>query len=141
MLHQDYIMKMLMDLATAVMRTITLQSTQKDPEEAARSLEEAVGQAVALDGGAFLALAPDSIAQIMRVMGSDPGVSEYVARSILLASAYQAEAGNAELATLRRDQARAIAEAYGHDISDMQGGSQTMEPILTEALADFVPES
>ena len=47
MLHQDYIMKMLMDLATAVMRTITLQSTQKDPEEAARSLEEAVGQAVA----------------------------------------------------------------------------------------------
>ena len=78
---------------------------------------------------------------IMQVMGTDPGVSEYVARSILLASAYQAEAGNAELATLRRDQARAIAEAYGHDISDMQGGSQTMEPILTEALADFVPES
>ena len=75
MLHQDYIMKMLMDLATAVMRTITLQSTQKDPEEAARSLEEAVGQAVALDGGAFLALAPDSIAQIMQVMGTDPGVS------------------------------------------------------------------
>ncbi len=140
MLHQDYIVKMLTDLAAAVMRTITRQSTQKDPEEAARSLEAAVGQAVALDGEAFLALAPDSIAQIMQVMGTDPGVSEYVARSVLLASAYQAEAGNRELADLRRSQAQAIADAYGHDISDMEGSSQAMEPRLMDALADYAPE-
>lgn len=140
MLHQDYIVKMLMDLAAAVVRTATRDSSKRDPQEAARFLEQAIGEAVAIDGESFLALTPDSIAQIMQVMGTDPEVSEYVARSILLASAYQAEAGNDEIAALRRSQACAIASAYGHDISDMQGGPETMMPQILETMAAYLPD-
>lgn len=131
MLHQDYIVRMLTELAAAVTRCVLNGDTKRSPEEAAEALEDAVGNAVAIDGAAFLALSPDSIAQIMQVTGTDARVSEYVARSVMLASAYQAEAGNAELANLRREQAYAIASAYGHDISDMDG---TLEEAGTAAL-------
>lgn len=131
MLHQDYIVRMLTELAAAVTRCVLSGDTKRSPEEAAEALEDAVGNAVTIDGAAFLALSPDSIAQIMQVTGTDARVSEYVARSVMLASAYQAQAGNAELANLRREQAYAIANAYGHDISDMDG---TLEEAGTAAL-------
>lgn len=136
MLHQDYIVRMLSELAAAVTRCVLRQENRRTPEESADMLEEAVGNAVAIDGAAFLSLAPDSIAQIMQVTGTDARVSEYVARTIMLASSYLAEAGQPELAALRREQALAIADAYGHDITDMDGSLERAGEAAVSAMAE-----
>ena len=44
-------------------------------------------------------------------------------RSLVLASGYLAEAGDAELAQLRADQARAIADAYDIEASSNEGAA------------------
>lgn len=137
MLHQDYITRMLMELAAAVTRCVLREDPRRTPLESAEALEDAVGNAVAIDGAAFLALAPESIAQIMQVTGTDSRVSEYVARTVMLASAYLTEGGNAELAQVRRAQALAIADAYGHDISDMDGTLEDVGAAATEAMAEY----
>lgn len=136
MLHQDYIVRMLSELAAAVTRCVLRGENKRAPEESAEALEDAVGNAVAIDGAAFLALAPESIAQIMQVTGTDSRVSEYVARTVMLAGAYQAEAGNADLAALRREQALAIAAAYGHDISDMEGTCDEVAAAAAQAMSE-----
>ncbi|WP_165173428.1 MULTISPECIES: hypothetical protein [unclassified Adlercreutzia] len=118
MFEQDYLLRMLMDFAAAIRRSIERAGGQQDPSGAASMLEEAIGSAVDIDGGVLLSLSPESIASILEVSGTDPHVTEYVARSLLLASDYHAQAGEAELAELRRGQALAVAEAYGHDLSE-----------------------
>ncbi len=140
MLHQDYIVRMLTDLAAAIMRAATRETSRQRPEEAARMLDVAVGNAVDLDGETFLSLAPESIAQIMAVTGTDSRVSEYVARSMMLASAYLAEAGDEAMARLRRDQAQAIAGAFGHDLTDMEGSAEAAEEAAVAAVAEYAPE-
>ena len=140
MLHQDYIVRMLSELAAAVARCVLYGKNERTPEEAAEMLEEAVGNAVAIDGEAFLSLAPGTIAQIMQVTGTDPRVSEYVARSVMLASAYLEEAGRTEMAQLRREQALAIAKAYGHDLTDMDGGVDEAGSAALDAMAEHAPE-
>lgn len=137
MLHQDYITRMLMELAAAVTRCVLRAENKRAPLESAELLEEAVGNAVAIDGASFLALAPESIAQIMQVTGTDPRVSEYVARSVMLAAKYLEEAGDTDLAQVRRAQALAIADAYGHDISDMDGSLEDAGSAATEAMAEY----
>ncbi|WP_165054271.1 MULTISPECIES: hypothetical protein [unclassified Adlercreutzia] len=117
MFEQDYLLRMLVDFAAAIRRSIERAGGQQDPSGAARMLEEAIGSAVDIDGGVLLSLSPESIASILEVSGTDPHVTEYVARSLLLASEYHAQAGEAELAELRRGQALAVADAYGHDLS------------------------
>ena len=137
MLQQDYITRMLMELAAAVTRCVLRERGERTPLESADMLEEAVGNAVAIDGAAFLALAPESIAQIMQVTGTDPRVSEYVARTVMLASKYLDEAGDSETAGVRRQQALAIAEAYGHDISDMDGTLDEAGTVAADVMAEY----
>ena len=117
MFEQDYLLRMLMDFAAAIRRSIERAGGQQVPSGAAGMLEEAIGNAVDIDGGVLLSLSPESIASILEVSGTDPHVTEYVARSLLLASDYHAQAGHSELAALRRGQALAIADAYGHDLT------------------------
>ena len=54
----------------------------------------------------------------MQISGVDPRVTEYIARSLLLASGYLREAGEFELAAVREAQARAIAAEYGFELAD-----------------------
>ena len=56
----------------------------------------------------------------MQVSAVDPKVTGYIVRSLVLASGYLAEAGDAELAQLRADQARAIADAYGIEVPSFE---------------------
>lgn len=128
MLTQDYLVRMLVDFAAGIMRSMQRRTEERDPRGAAELLEGAIGQSVDLDGDMLLSLAPDSIASILQVSGTDPAVTGYVARSLMLAASYRAEEGDMALAQLRADQARAIAAAYGHDLSDMQdaGDAETI---------------
>lgn len=67
--------------------------------------------------------------------GVDPRVSEYIARSLLLASGYLAEAGEGDLSALRAEQARALAEAYDLDLPDTPEELATLLDEADAALA------
>lgn len=118
MLEQDYLMRILLQFAEIIRRSWTRADKERDPRRAADMLEDAVGQATDMDGGALLSLSPDSIAAVMKVSGVDPRVTEYIAYSLLLVSGYLREAGEHELADVREQQARAVADAYGIQLPD-----------------------
>lgn len=129
MLTQDYLMRILLQFAEIVRRSWTKARKEHDPRAAADMLEDAVGEATDIDGGVLLSLSPESIASVMQVSGVDPQISGYIARSLLLASAYLNEAGEHALAAVRADQARAIADAYG---LDLPATPEEMESLLAD---------
>ena len=130
MFEQDYLMRLIMDFVAGIHRSMERAEGEGDPAGAARMLESAVGNAVDLDGDALLSLAPESIAAVMQVSGCDPAVTEYVARSLMLAATYYNQAGNADLAELRASQARAVARAWGHPDPGVGLSAQDMRAFL-----------
>ena len=131
MFEQDYLMRLLMQFFQAISRSWGQAKKHEDPEGAAELLEDAIGNATDMDGGILLSLAPDSIAQVMRVSGIDPNVTQFIARSMLLESVYLRQAGNASLAEVRTAQAHAIADEYGFslpaDPSDFESITEGLE--------------
>ena len=100
MLEQDYLMRIFLQFAEILRRSWFKARDERDPKAAADMLENAVGDAVDIDGATLLSLAPESMAGILQVSGTDPRVTEYVARSLMLASAYLREAGEDAVADL-----------------------------------------
>ena len=137
MLEQDYLMRIFLQFAEIIRRSWTKARKEKDPRAAADMLEDAVGEATEIDGGVLLSLSPESIASVMQVSGTDPRVTEYVARSLLLASGYLREANEQALADLRAQQAHAIAEAYGFPLPERP---EDLEELLDD-LHGEVPEA
>ncbi len=131
MFERDYLMNLLMQFFKALMRANELRHEKDDPEAASEMLEAAIQEAVELDGAALLALAPESMAQVMRVSDVDPDVTQFVSRSLLLDSVYLAQAGKDELAALRLGQAHAIAREYGFSLpenpADFDGITEGLE--------------
>lgn len=118
MLEQDYLMRIFLQFAEILRRSWFKAREDRDPKGAADMLEDAVGDATDIDGGTLLSLTPESMAGVLQVSGTDPHVIEYVARSLMLASLYLREANEGQLANLRLEQARALADAYGLDLPD-----------------------
>lgn len=132
MLEQDYLMKLILQFFRGMVRSWELKEEKDDPELAADMLETAIGTATEMDGAVLLSLSPDSIAQVLRVSGTDPNVVEFVARGLLLESVYLSEAGNDELAGVRAAQARALADDYGFELPDDPTDFDAMEEDLDE---------
>lgn len=132
MLEQDYLMRIFLQFAEILRRSWFKARDEHDPKAAADMLENAVGDAVDIDGATLLSLAPESMAAILQVSGTDPRVTEYMARSLMLASVYLREAGEDAVADLRLEQARALADAYGLELPD--------DPSEMAGLLDDVPE-
>ena len=138
MLERDYLMHLLLRFFKAIVRANELVHEKEDPLSAADTLEEAIGNATEIDGAALLSLAPESIAQVMRVTGIDPNVTQFVARSMLLESVYLQEAGNDALAAVRQAQALAIAREYGFQLpADPADFEAITEGLEEAALAGF----
>ena len=117
MCERDYLMNLLAQFAQAIGRAIHKAQHERNPIEAGQMLDEAITAATDIDGSIMLTLAPESISMIMNASGVDPYVVEYIARSMDLAGNYYTEGGSAELGTLRKQQAQAVASAYGIDLS------------------------
>ena len=132
MLEQDYLMKLILQFFRGMVRSWELKEEKDDPELAADMLETAIGAATEMDGAVLLSLSPDSIAQVLRVSGTDPNVVEFVARGLLLEAVYLSEAGNDELAGVRAAQARALADDYGFELPDDPTDFDAMEENLDE---------
>lgn len=140
MLTQDYLVRLLVDFAAGIMRSMQRATNQRDPKGAAEMLEMAVGESVDMDGATLLSLSPDSIATIMQVSGVDPSVTEYIARSLLLAASYYEDAGESASAGLRASQAKAIASAYGHNIDDMLEAEGKAVGEMEKAMESFLSD-
>ena len=137
MLEQDYLMKLILQFFRAMVRSWELKEEKDDPELAADTLEAAIGNATEMDGAVLLSLSPDSIAQVLRVSGTDPNVVEYVARGLLLESVYLAEAGQGGLSDIRAAQAKALADDYGFMLPENPADFDSMAEGLDEmALQD-----
>lgn len=130
-LEQDYLMRIVLQYAEILRRSWFKARGEKDPKGAADMLEAAVGEATDIDGDALLSLAPESMASVLQVSGTDPRVCEYIARSLLLASAYLRDAGQGALADVRLEQARALAATYGMDIPN---SPEEMEALMEEEI-------
>ena len=117
MITEDYLMRMLLNFFKALVDAQSRALNQKDMVGAAESLENLVGETSSLGPDMFLKLSPDSIATILQTTGNDPKVTEFMARSLMQAAEYREKAGDVDTANLRREQAKAIAEAYGHDLT------------------------
>lgn len=119
MFEQDYLMKLLLAFYQAMFKSLRrVTDEDEDPKEAADTLDEVVGNAVGMDGTGLLSLTPESVAGVLQVSGTDPRVTEFIARSLLLSSEYLTQAKQGALASLRVEQARAVADAYGIDLPD-----------------------
>lgn len=144
MIERDYLMRLLLNLAQGIVRSMETEKTTNSHTDSAEMLEAAIGEAVDFDGETFLALAPDSIAQILQISGTDDRASLYIANSLYLASHYRTQAGQDDLARIRREQALAVARAFGHELSALEeaGDEAAAEAIVSEAqeLIDANPD-
>ncbi len=107
-------MRLITNLAEAIRKTIF--DEKPDPRKSAETLEEAISNATEIDGETLLSLAPESMASVIQVTGTDPRVCGYIAHTLLLESEYLQQAGEAELSQVRAEQARALAKAYDVDL-------------------------
>ncbi len=131
MFESDYLMRMIQQLIEAIVRSMeAANGTREDPAAAADLLEAAIGAAVDMDSSVFLSLAPESIADILSVSGTDEHVAEYVGRSLFLESDYLLRSGNDELARIREDQARALGSAYGFSLDEGMDPEDAMKAYL-----------
>lgn len=118
MFERDYLMKLILGYFKTIVIVIKQGEKEKDPEGAADLLEQAIGEATEIDGEVLLSLAPESIASVLQVSGTDPKVVGYVAHGLLLEAHYLMLACDFARAELREEQARALAAAYGFDLPD-----------------------
>lgn len=132
MFEQDYIMRLFINFAKAIRRSMEQANGQKDPVTAAEMLEEAIGQATEIDNEVFLSLAPESMSSILQVSGTDPRVIEYIARSLLLEASYLREGGKPELAALRESQAHGLAGGFGMEVSIEELSEEDFEAFFAE---------
>lgn len=130
MFERDYLMKLILGYFKTIVIVIKQGEKEKDPEGAADLLEQAIGEATEIDGEVLLSLAPESIASVLQVSGTDPKVVGYVAHGLLLEAHYLMLACDFARAELREEQARALAAAYGFDLPDDLAEA---EDILREA--------
>ena len=132
MIEQDYLMRMLLQFFKAMARSWELNRDQDDPQAAAETLENAIGNATEIDGATLLSLSPDSIAQIMRVTGVNPDATQFVARSMLLEAVYLTRTGQRQLAILRTQQAHAIAAEYSFELPENPADFESITEGLEE---------
>lgn len=114
MLHRDYLLEIIAQFVEVVMQSLRLAREQSDPE-VARDVEAAVADLLDLDQEVAMQLTPDSLVTMLLLSGVGDSLADYVTYAMReLADTYD-DMGEHQLATLRREQARAIAESFGCD--------------------------
>lgn len=127
MLQQDYLVRMFLQLATAMRDSIQRARGDKDPATAAAMLEQSLEDATEMDGSLLLRMAPESMAAMLQLSQSDPRLMEYVARTLLLSSEYLKEAGDQAQSDLRKGQAFAVAQSFGFSLSEEEITPEQLE--------------
>lgn len=129
MLQKDYVLEMVRRFGDVLARWLRPAVLDAD-SEAIDEVENAIGSLVDLDGATALSLAPESLVTMMELSGVADSVAGYASYALLrLGDAYDA-AGNATVAGVRREQARAISEAFGSELGRVPEEYQELERSL-----------
>ena len=114
MLENDYIMRIILDLAMMIRKSWGLP--ELDKEKFTDDIESAVGEAVGIDPKLFFSLEPDSAVAMMEMGDVDDDLAAYVTQAMFLEAKVLEGEGQVTAAHLRRKQAIAIARKYGTPI-------------------------
>lgn len=114
MLEHDYVLELISTFARAVARGLRRALGRGDAEGVAE-VEQAVGDLLELDPETALSLAPDSLVTMMLLSGTGDALAGYVAYALRRLGDVEERRGEGDLAGLRRAQARAVAESFGHE--------------------------
>lgn len=118
MLHRDYLLEVIEQFVSTVSRALAQALLQRDMG-AAEEVEEAVADLMQLDPETAMSLAPESMVTMMMLSGTGDAVAGYAAYALnRLGDAY-GSMGQAELGQVRKEQAAAIAEAFGADLNEI----------------------
>ena len=129
MLHEDYLVRMFLALAAAIKNSIIKSRGDGDPSGAADLIEAALSDASEIDGTLLLKLAPESMASMLELAGTDPKLAGYISRSLILESEFLTDAGQPEKASLRYRQGVALADKFGLFV-DTENFDEDLEQFL-----------
>ncbi len=117
MLQNDYIMRLIQQLISAIRRS--LLENKEEPDKRAGAIEEAIGETVNMDPALLFSLEPESMAMMLSIGGMvDENLCGYIVESMLYEAKLLDEARNESRAELRRAQALALAHAFGYVVGD-----------------------
>ena len=133
MLHEDYLMRMFLMMASSIRESMEKARGGEDPQAAADRLDSTLEGATDFDGSLLLQMTPESMAAMMKLSNPNPAVMGYVARALMLSSRYLRQAGQGVQADLRAGQAEAVSQAFGLGITE--------EDLDPEALEGFFEET
>ena len=118
MLHRDYLLEVIEQFVSTVSRALASALLERN-FDAADEVEEAVADLMQLDRDTAMSLAPESLVTMMMLSGTGDAVAGYAAYALnRLGDVYDA-AGDSELAQMRREQAEAVASAFGADLDQI----------------------
>lgn len=121
MLQRDYILALLEDFVTVVVPRLRKALLHNDLASA-HEVEQELAGLLDLDASCALALTPDSLVTMTRLSGMGDSLAGHAAYVLnALADVYE-QAGNTELAQLRRAQGHAMAQAFGWNLSEVPEG-------------------
>ena len=112
-IKSDYLMDMVARFCDAVLRGIDARRAG-DTFEAREDFESVVGGVLDMDASCALALSSSSLVTMMQLSAVDETLVENCAYALMQA-ADTYEAADPGIAQLRREQAQALADAYGFD--------------------------
>ncbi|MBQ9006361.1 MAG: hypothetical protein IJ092_08305 [Atopobiaceae bacterium] len=114
MLHRDYLLEVIAQFVDTVIQSLTIAREKADPK-AAQDVEAAVAGLLDLDQQVAMQLTPDSLVTMLLLSGVGDALADYVTYAMReLADAYDGM-GEHDLASLRREQAHAVADSFGCD--------------------------
>lgn len=128
MFENDYLMRIILQFVAALQRA--LRENRASPVAEAQDLEALVGNAVNIDARLFFSLAPESMVSMLQLGDFDPQLGGYVLRSMYLEAELLDESDQPDKAQLRREQADAIAQAYGFDVTPADIEPEALEAFL-----------
>lgn len=126
MLQHDYLLEVIQQFVRTVTSPLARALAEHDLE-AAGEVEAAIGELLQLDPDTAMALAPESLVTMMQLAGTGDALSGYAAYALEKLSKAYGEAGEAELATTRHAQAKAIASAFGADLGEVPEEFRALE--------------
>ena len=112
MLQRDYLAKVIESFTQPTSESLRDAVVLRSAEGVSET-EDALGELMELDPAMFLSLAPDSMVTMMRLGGNGEAVGDFVAYVLNALADASLISGDRDTARLRRDQARAVALAFG----------------------------
>ena len=120
MLQRDYLIEVIVEFVDAVTQALRMAHAADDVPsalEAAGELEQDVAGLLDLDPTIAMNLTPDSLVTMIMLSGIGDALSEYVAFALDHVADVYDSVGSDKLAILRHEQAVAIAESFGCDLT------------------------